>query len=108
MSRTLSEHTAGHRITMGSYVTGFILSIILTTIPFALVAMGSWSPKLVLTSIFIAGIIQILVHLHYFLHFRSSRDAEWNLMALIFTILIMILFVGGGIWVMQSLHHRMM
>jgi cytochrome o ubiquinol oxidase operon protein cyoD len=91
-----------------TYLTGFVLSLILTAIPFALVMRGTWSPAATLAGICSAGIVQILVHLHYFLHLDTSSAARWNVLALIFTFLIMILFVGGTLWIMSNLNYRMM
>ena len=90
-----------------SYLTGFVLSLILTAIPFALVMNGTLSPAATLLGIFSAGIVQILVHLHYFLHLDTSSAARWNVLALMFTLVIMVLFVGGTIWIMHSLYYRM-
>ena len=96
------------RGSLGSYLTGFVLSLILTTIPFALVMSGALSSSAMLAAIFSAGLVQILVHLYYFLHLDTSSAGRWNVAALIFTILIMILFVGGTFWIMWSLYYRMM
>jgi cytochrome o ubiquinol oxidase operon protein cyoD len=68
----------------------------------------AWSPAATLAAIFGAGIVQILVHLHYFLHLDTTSAARWNVVALMFTLLIMALFVGGTIWIMHSLYYRMM
>ncbi len=91
-----------------SYLTGFILALILTAIPFALVMSGALSASAALAVIFIAGVVQILAHLHYFLHVDTASTARWNIVALLFTIAIMILFVGGTIWILFNLYHRMM
>jgi cytochrome o ubiquinol oxidase operon protein cyoD len=72
------------------------------------VMSGAWSPAATLAAIFVAGIVQILVHLHYFLHLDTTSAARWNVVALMFTLLIMALFVGGTIWIMHSLYYRMM
>jgi cytochrome o ubiquinol oxidase subunit IV len=93
--------------TFKSYATGFILSIVLTIIAFGIVMSGIQSPPIVLFTIIVAAIAQILVHLHYFLHLRTSSDAYWNAMALIFTVLIMALFIGGSLWIMYNLNYRM-
>jgi cytochrome o ubiquinol oxidase operon protein cyoD len=90
-----------------SYGTGFILSIILTTVAFGMV-MGGLPPQgLVLTGIIGAGIAQILVHLHYFLHLNTSSSARWNILALLLTLLIMVLFIGGTLWIMYHLNQRL-
>ena len=55
-----------------------------------------------------AAVVQMLVHLHYFLHLDRSSSARWNVLALLFTLLIMFIFVGGSIWIMFDLNYRMM
>jgi cytochrome o ubiquinol oxidase subunit IV len=62
----------------------------------------------VFVGIFGAAIFQILVHLHYFLHFDTSSAARWNVTALVFNLLIIILFVGGTLWIMPNLNYRIM
>ena len=52
--------------------------------------------------------MQILVHLHYFLHLDVSSEKRWNVLALLFTFSIMTIFVGGTLWVMYTLNYRMM
>jgi cytochrome o ubiquinol oxidase subunit IV len=96
------------RGSLKAYLTGFVLSLMLTAVPFALVGRGVWSASAALIGISSAGLVQILVHLHYFLHLDSSSGARWNLLALIFTLLILALFVGGTLWIMASLNYRMM
>jgi cytochrome o ubiquinol oxidase operon protein cyoD len=91
-----------------SYATGFILAIVLTVISFALLMSGALSRSAVLFGLVGAAIVQILVHLHYFLHLDTSSAARWNVLALLFTLLIMALFVGGTIWIMYNLNYRMM
>jgi cytochrome o ubiquinol oxidase subunit IV len=107
MSEAIDSTGVG-RGSLKSYLTGFVLSLILTAIPFALVMSGTLSPAAALAGILSAGIVQILVHLHYFLHLDTSSAASWNMLALIFTLLIMILFIGGTLWIMYNLHDRMM
>jgi len=108
MSQAAIDSAGAARGSLKSYLTGFVLSLILTAIPFALVMSGAWSTSAMLACIFVAGIAQILAHLHYFLHLDTSSAERWNVLAMIFTILIMALFVGGSIWVMASLNYRMM
>ena len=108
MTQAPIERTGISRGSLQSYLTGFVLSLILTAIPFALVMRGALSSSAAMACIFSAGLVQILVHLHYFLHLNTSSAARWNVLAMIFTILIMILFVGGTLWIMYTLNYRMM
>lgn len=92
-----------------SYAAGFIFSILLTMMAFVLVLQGEALPRwFLLCGIFAAAIFQILVHLHYFLHLDAGSAARWNVLALIFTALIMFLFVAGTLWIMADLNYRMM
>jgi cytochrome o ubiquinol oxidase subunit IV len=108
MSQTPIDSIGVSRGSLKSYLTGFVLSLILTAIPFALVMSGTWSPAATLAGIFCAGLVQILVHLHYFLHLDTTSAARWNVLAMMFTLLIIALFVGGTLWIMHSLNYRMM
>jgi len=108
MSPAPIDSTGVSKGSLKSYLTGFVLSLLLTAMPFALVMSGTWSAAAALAGICGAGLVQILVHLHYFLHLDTSSAARWNVLALIFTFLIMVLFVGGTLWIMSSLNYRMM
>jgi len=106
-ARTDSITGAG-RGSLKSYGTGFLLSIVLTVIPFALVMSGTVSRVVAISGICGAGIVQILVHLRYFLHLDGSSEERWNVLALLFTTLIMTIFVVGTLWVLATLNSRMM
>lgn len=93
---------------MKGYLTGFALSLILTVIPFTLVMSDSISAETVLISIVAFAVIQILVHLYYFLHMNNSSDEVWNMAALAFTVLIIAIVVVGSLWIMYNLNVNMM
>lgn len=108
MEPARSDTTGSRQATLGSYLTGFVLAIVLTVIPFALVVTGGALPRsLVLSGIFLAAIAQIQVHLHYFLHLNASDGARWNLLAILFTALILVILAGGTLWIMVNLHRHM-
>jgi cytochrome o ubiquinol oxidase operon protein cyoD len=108
MNHAQIESTGASKGSFKSYTTGFILSIVLTAVAFALVMSGTLPRSVSLFGIVSAAVVQILVHLHYFLHLDTSSAARWNLVALVFTLFIMILFVGGTVWIMYNLNYRMM
>jgi len=108
MSQAPIDSTGMSRGTLTTYLTGFVLALILTAIPFGLVMSGAFSTAATVFAIFGAGVVQIVVHLHYFLHLDTSSAARWNVMVLMFTLLIMTLFVGGSLWIMWTLNYRMM
>ena len=89
------------------YSIGFILSVILTIIPFGMVMSGMTGGAVVAT-IAITAVAQVLVQLVFFLHMNSSSEQRWNVIALAFTALLVFIFVGGTVWVMYTLNLRMM
>lgn len=90
-----------------SYLTGFILSVILTLIPFIMVMNGSASKSTLMVVIAITAVIQLLVQLVCFLHLGTASDERWNLVSFIFTAIVIVLLVGLTIWIMWSLNANM-
>ncbi|MFC6445715.1 cytochrome o ubiquinol oxidase subunit IV [Shinella zoogloeoides] len=106
------SHSHGHEAGHGSfrgYMTGFVLSVILTAIPFWLVMAGVLDSKL-LTAVIVMGIgvVQIVVHMVYFLHMNPRSEGGWTMMALIFTLIIVGIAIAGSLWVMHHLNANMM
>ena len=95
--------------TFRGYVTGFILSVILTAIPFWLV-MGNVIKGSIETSIVIMAFaaVQIVVHMIYFLHMNTRSQGGWNFLALAFTLTLVVITLTGSIWVMFHLNNNMM
>ncbi|GJD52957.1 hypothetical protein OPKNFCMD_5725 [Methylobacterium crusticola] len=95
--------------TVRSYVTGFVLSVVLTAIPFWLV-MGGVLDDTLLTSIVIMALaaVQIVVHMNYFLHMNTRSEGGWTFLALVFTLTLVVITLVGSIWVMYHLDQNMM
>jgi len=101
-------HQAGHG-SFKSYVTGFILSVILTAIPFWLV-MGEVFENHVVTAIFVMvlGAVQIVVHMIFFLHMNTKSEGGWTFLALAFTLTLVVVTLVGSVWVMYHMDQNMM
>jgi len=91
-----------------SYLTGFVLAVIFTLVSFAFVMVEGVSKKVAFIGLSIAALMQMLVHLRYFLHLDSSKAQRWNVVFIAFTAVLVFIFVGGTIWVMLTLNSRMM
>jgi cytochrome o ubiquinol oxidase operon protein cyoD len=91
------------------YFQGFVLSVILTSIPFWLV-MAKVIPSPGITIVIILGlaIFQIIVHVIYFLHMSPKVEGGWSVLALIFTLVLVVIALAGSLWVMYHLNHNMM
>ena len=92
-----------------SYVIGFVLSVILTAIPFWLVMGKVFDKSSTTAAVLLAfAAVQIVVHMIYFLHMNTKSEGGWNMLALIFTIVLVVIVLSGSIWVMYHLNHNMM
>ena len=91
-----------------SYVIGFVLSVILTVIPFGLVMYPTLPKDVTLWIVLAFAVIQVIVHLIYFLHLDRSVAQRNNVIAFVFAALVIVLLVGLSLWIMFSIHHVMM
>ena len=101
------SHDASHG-SVKSYAIGFILSVILTLIPFGLVMYPTLPKSITLMIVLAFAVIQVLVHLVYFLHLDRSEAQLENVIAFVFAGLVIVLLVGLSLWIMFSIHTYMM
>jgi len=106
-------HGEGHPMgeahgSLREYLTGFLLSVVLTAIPFWLV-MAEVLPKQATVVIILAfAVVQILVHMVCFLHMNTRSEGGWNMLALIFTLVLVVITLAGSLWVMYHMNENMM
>ncbi|MBZ9813464.1 cytochrome o ubiquinol oxidase subunit IV [Mesorhizobium sp. CA7] len=114
----MSAHDhAGHDRTHGGaahgslrgYLIGFVLSVILTAIPFWMVMTGAMDNKQAAAVIIMAfAVVQIVVHMVFFLHMNPASEGGWSMLALIFTVVLVVIVLSGSLWVMYHLNANMM
>jgi len=95
------HHDDDHLHAHGSfkdYTIGFILSVILTAIPFWLVMTHQLAPGTTKFVILGFAAVQVVVHMVYFLHMNSKSEGGWNMMALILTAILLFIVLTGSIW----------
>ncbi|KAB0500323.1 cytochrome o ubiquinol oxidase subunit IV [Pseudomonas vancouverensis] len=106
-SHSHGHDDAGHG-SVKSYAIGFILSVILTIIPFGLVMYPTLPKSITLMIVLAFAVIQVLVHLVYFLHLDRSAAQRNNVIAFVFAAIVIVLLVGLSLWIMFSIHTFMM
>ena len=86
-----------------------MLSVVLTAIPFWLV-LGKVFERPGATGAMLLGLaaVQIVVHMVYFLHMNAKSEGGWTLLALIFTVVLVVIALSGSLWVMYHLNENMM
>jgi cytochrome o ubiquinol oxidase operon protein cyoD len=91
-----------------SYGIGFVLSVILTAIPFWLVMTRTLTNQATALIIMAFAAVQMVVHMIFFLHMNRRAEGGWSMMALIFTIVIVGIALSGSLWVMYHMNANMM
>jgi cytochrome o ubiquinol oxidase operon protein cyoD len=95
--------------TFKGYMTGFVLAVILTAIPFWLVMAKVFDkPNSTALVILAFAVVQIVVHMIYFLHMDAKSEGGWNMLALIFTLVLVVITLAGSLWVMYHMNTNMM
>jgi cytochrome o ubiquinol oxidase operon protein cyoD len=102
------ESAAPERITLATYVVGFVLSVVLTLLAFWLVSSGRLSGSSALFAIFGLALIQFCVQVLCFLHLGEDKKPRYKLMAFAFMVLVVIILAGGSLWIMDNLNYHMM
>ncbi|QUS36097.1 cytochrome o ubiquinol oxidase subunit IV [Falsirhodobacter algicola] len=104
------HHGDGHSHgSFKSYMTGFVLSVILTVIPFWIVMSGGFeNPTTTILTVTGFAIVQIIVHVIYFLHVTPTSEEGWTLTSTVFTLVVVGIMVSGSVWVMFNMNANMM
>lgn len=99
----------GHHGSLKDYAIGFVLSVILTAIPFWLV-MAKVFDKSSTTAIVVLAFaaVQVLVHMVYFLHMNNKAEGGWSMLSTVFTVVLLVIVLAGSIWVMYHMNKNMM
>lgn len=99
---------AGH-FALRTYLIGFVLSVVLTAIPFWIAMKGIIEQPAVATAVIVAlAIAQILVHTFAFLHVNTRIQGGWTLVAYVFTAVLVLIIIAGSLWIMLHLNTNMM
>jgi len=98
--------------TLHAYILGFVLSIGLTLGAFWVVEMHlntnhvSPTHEVAVPVLLVLAVLQLLVQLILFLHLGREPKPQWNLLAFFFALFIVVVVVGGSLWIMNHLHHE--
>ncbi len=117
MSSPWDGETGGHLVAQPSaeakaerrsYVLGGALSLALTSAAFGLAVFAALPMTVLMPLIGLLALAQIVVQFRFFLQIDLSRQKREDLQLILFTGLLILIMVGGTIWIMASLDQRMM
>lgn len=92
---------------IGSYITGFVLSIVFTLIPYYVVVHKTFAGTQLLVIILGLAIIQMLIQIFFFLHLGRGPKPFYNIVFFVSTVGIIAVVVGGSLFIMSHLHYNM-
>lgn len=107
ISRSVANHRHAHG-SVGSYVIGFVLSLVFTFIPYYMVVNQVVTGTTLLLSILSFAVLQLLVQVVFFLHLGRGPKPNWNLYFFISTVGIILIVVGGSIFIINNLVYNML
>jgi cytochrome o ubiquinol oxidase operon protein cyoD len=88
-----------------SSLLAYLLSLVLTAVPFVLVMTGAAGPwaVVVIVAVTAFALAQIVVHLVLFLHLGRGKRETFKLAIFLYTLIILAILVGASVWIMFHL-----
>jgi cytochrome o ubiquinol oxidase operon protein cyoD len=96
-----------YRHELHTYIWGYIIALVLTLVPFALVHWSGMAASGLYLAIGAFAIVQAIVHFRCFLHIDPPRQNTDDLHLILFSTLLLLFMVGGTIWILANLATRM-
>lgn len=91
------------------YSLGMAACVVLTVIAFYTVMSGQFTRIETIAIIFSAAVIQFLVQIFCFLRLNvKTEQGVINMLAFIYTIMILLCIVAGSLWIMANMNYYMM
>jgi len=94
--------------TLSTYILGYVLCLILTIIPFVMVGKALLHRRELYITLILFAILQLFVQVTFFIRLNTSPKGRLDVMAFLFTILIILVVVVGSLWIMYNLNVNMM
>ena len=101
------DHEAEYRAERRSYLAGLGSAVALTVVAFALIATHAFGRAAVLWTVAALAVVQIVCHFRFFLHIDLSKSKRDDLQLILFSTMILVLMIGGTIWVIGSANMHM-
>lgn len=87
---------------------GFTLSIILTLAAYHIVSREHLSDGALFYTLIGLALSQVIFQLIFFLHIGLESKPHWGIITLLFMVLVVVIVVGGTIWIMHNLDYNVM
>ena len=94
------------RVTLLSYVIGFLASVLLSGEAYVLVAHHELSGHGLLIVLVGLALVQLIVQLFFFLHLGRETKPRLRLIALSGVVMVILILVFGSLWIMHNLNYN--
>lgn len=94
--------------TLGLYLLGLALCVILTLAAFGVVEYRLFDDTKMYYALTALAVTQLFVQSVCFLRLNASAEGRWNLFPFLFTSLVVVILLGGSLWVMYNLNYNML
>ena len=91
---------------VGSYIVGFLLSLLFTIVPYLIVTEDILNGTVLLFALAASAVMQVLIQLVYFLHIGKESRPRWHSLAFGFMTVVVVIVVFGSLWIMNNLHYN--
>jgi cytochrome o ubiquinol oxidase operon protein cyoD len=112
--KEVSVSRSAHVSHFASYIIGFVLSVGITLIAYIYVNQHvlsehqAYSHASLMILLAALAVTQLVVQLLFFLRLGREKGPRWNLLIFMFAALVVVIIVGGSLWIMNNLNYHMM
>jgi cytochrome o ubiquinol oxidase operon protein cyoD len=102
------DHHHGWNVSFKPLWIGFILSLVLVVAAYRIVDHSHLTHGLLVGSIIAIGCVLALIQLIFFLHLGLEDKPRWNLLILVFGVVLMTILIAGTLWIMSNINYNAM
>lgn len=96
------------QVTYRNYLLGFALSLMTTLVAYFAVTQEWFQGWMLLGVLGFLALTQMLVQLYFFLHLGEELKPRLRAWSFAFMAIILLIIVGGSLWIMHHLDYNMM
>ena len=98
----------GWNVSYKPVILGLILSIVLAFAMYRVADRSHLTGSLFTISVFGLAFLQAVIQLVLFLQVGLESKPHWVSISLIFTVVVILIVIGGSVWIMNNLNYNLM
>jgi len=87
---------------------GFVFSFLLLFAVYRLDVYHHLPPSILNITTVSLTILQVILQLIFFFHLGLESKPAWNLITFLFVVAVILIIIGGSIWIMNNLNYNLM